>query len=117
LIGYGDRHMNVPVPSIGVHELFELLPGGALLIDVREPHEFEEVRAPGARLVPLQTVPENLKSLPKDTEFFVICKSGARSHAACEWLRAQGYPATNIRGGTLAWMDEQFPIETGSIAS
>ncbi len=109
--------MNDPVPSIGVNELFELLPGGATLIDVREPHEFIEVRAPGARLIPLQQVPEQVHSLAKDAPLYVICRSGGRSLAACEWLRSQGIHAINIEGGTLAWVEQGFPTQSGDVDS
>jgi rhodanese-related sulfurtransferase len=117
--------MNSPVPTLGVQEVFELIQSGAQLIDVREPHEFDEVRAVGAQLVPLNTVPEHLGSFAShrfesETEpgssgpnpLFVICRSGARSHAACEWLISQGVNAINIAGGTLAWVAAELPTES-----
>jgi rhodanese-related sulfurtransferase len=107
--------MNVPVPSIGVHELFELLPdlGGATLIDVREPHEFEQVRAPATVLIPLQQIPERVDELPKGQVVYVICKSGGRSLAAAQWLCGQGLDAVNVDGGTMAWVESGFPTESG----
>jgi rhodanese-related sulfurtransferase len=107
--------MNVPVPSIGVHELFELLPnlGGATLIDVREPHEFEQVRVPAATLIPLQQVPDRVDELPVDQTVYIICRSGGRSLAAAQWLRAQNIDAVNIDGGTLAWVEHGFPVRSG----
>jgi rhodanese-related sulfurtransferase len=109
-------NMSNPVPGIGVNEVFELLRGGAPLVDVREPHEYDEVRAVGARLVPLQSVPQALATFPVDGPVYVICRSGARSHKACEWLRQQGVDAVNVLGGTLAWVDATLPTEAGPAA-
>ena len=108
--------MSNPVPGIGVNEVFELLRGGAPLVDVREPHEYEEVRAVGARLVPLQSVPQSLAVFPTDRAVYVICRSGGRSHKACEWLREQGVDAVNVLGGTLAWVEATLPTEAGPAA-
>jgi rhodanese-related sulfurtransferase len=114
--------MTTPVPALGVLEVSEFIRLGATLIDVREPSEFEEVRAVGARSVPLNSVPEHLgefvdhrfvdpSAAGKPNPLYVICRSGARSHAACEWLIAQGIDAVNIAGGTLAWVTAELPIE------
>ena len=109
--------MSNPVPGIGVNEVFELVRGGAPLVDVREPHEYEEVRAISARLVPLQRVPDELATFPTSRPVYVICRSGGRSHQACEWLRMQGVDAVNVLGGTLAWVEEQLPTDSGSTPS
>ena len=105
--------MSNPVPGIGVRELFDAMRDGATLIDVREPHEFHEVRASGALPIPLQTVPDHFPDIPKDRPVYVICRSGGRSHNACEWLRAQGVDAVNVLGGTLAWVEQELPVEHG----
>lgn len=109
--------MSNPVPGIGVNEVFELVRGGAPLVDVREPHEYEEVRAISARLVPLQRVPDELATFPTAGPVYVICRSGGRSHQACEWLRMQGVDAVNVLGGTLAWVEEQLPTHCGATPS
>jgi rhodanese-related sulfurtransferase len=106
--------MSNPVPSVGVQELFEVLRAGAALIDVREPHEYEEVRVPGAQLIPLQTVPDSLSMLPKGDPLYVVCRSGGRSHTACDWLQNNGVNAVNVLGGTLAWIEASFPTDSGS---
>ena len=54
------------VPEIDVDELERRLGEGALLIDVREPDEWAEVRVPGGRLIPLQSVPERLAEIPAE---------------------------------------------------
>ena len=104
--------MNEPVPGVDVAELSELLKKGAELIDVREPNEYAEVRVPGARLVPLGIVPDSLDSFPEG-KFYVICKSGGRSHRAAEWLRSNDLDAVNVVGGTSAWVAAGLTTESG----
>lgn len=105
--------MIVPVPEIGVAELQPVLHAGALLLDVREPHEFAEVRAPQARNVPLQSVPDMVHELPVDVPVYVICRSGGRSHNACAFLRERGIDAVNVVGGTAAWVAAGIAVASG----
>lgn len=87
---------------------------GALLVDVREPNEFEEVHAEGATLIPLSEFEARCSELPRDRELVMICRSGARSARAGEYLKAQGYSqVVNLAGGTLAWANEGLPTGTG----
>lgn len=106
--------MNDPVPGIEVAELGSALRFGGVLIDVREPHEYVEAHVGGARLVPLQNVPEIIGELPKDQPVFVICLSGGRSHHAASFLRGHGIDAINVLGGTAAWVNAGLPFERGS---
>jgi rhodanese-related sulfurtransferase len=86
---------------------------GAPLVDVREPDEFDEVHAVGAVLVPLGEVPARLDELPQGRPVYVICRSGARSQRAAEFLQANGVDARNVAGGTLAWVEAALPVEHG----
>ena len=110
--------MKSPVPTLGVSEVYELLRSGAPLVDVREPDEFAQVHAVGARLVPLNTVPQHLEDWAKhrldaaQPPVYIICLSGGRSHAAAAWLISQGVNAVNIAGGTQAWVAAQLPTES-----
>jgi rhodanese-related sulfurtransferase len=92
------------IAEISVDELEERLVEGARLIDVRQPYEFDEMRVSGAVLVPLATVPDNVDAFRSEDPVYVICKTGARSARACEFLAAQGVEAVNVAGGTLAWI-------------
>ncbi|WP_028045960.1 ThiF family adenylyltransferase [Cellulomonas sp. URHE0023] len=76
-----------------------------LLIDVREPEEFEAGAIPGAVLVPLGSVLDGsaLDALPRDQEIVVQCQVGGRSLTAARVLRGLGYDASNLDGGILAW--------------
>lgn len=79
------------------------------LIDVREPHEYEEANL-GGKLVPLgkiQTMQiDDLEDL-KDEEVIVHCRSGKRSAMACQVLDTMGFKDTyNVEGGILAWQEK-----------
>lgn len=87
---------------------------GALLVDVREPNEYAEVHAEGAQLMPLSTFEANYAQLPKDQEIVLICRSGARSANAGQFLMEHGYSkVANLTGGTLAWVEAGLPSEQG----
>jgi molybdopterin/thiamine biosynthesis adenylyltransferase/rhodanese-related sulfurtransferase len=76
------------------------------LIDVREPYEWNFTRLPGARLIPLGELPEQMSSLDSTREIVVYCRSGQRSAHAARQLRAAGFRARNLAGGLLRWSDE-----------
>jgi len=103
------------VPEIDVDELASRLSaGGAVLFDVRNPHEYEDGHVPGARLIPLPEVPDRVDEFPTSGEVLLICGSGPRSERAAEFLRAKGVDAINVAGGTRAWIDHGNPVETGA---
>lgn len=84
-----------------------------LLIDVREPNEFELCRIPTAQLIPLGTIPQRMGELDPDAEIVVQCRSGKRSADALMFLQANGFTnLTNLKGGILAWADEVDPTIT-----
>lgn len=101
------------VPEIDVAELARRWADGATVIDVRRRDEYEEGHVPGARLVTLDEVPSRQAELPAESELLIICKSGARSHKAAEFLRQQGVEAVNVAGGTMAWIEAGHPTVTG----
>jgi adenylyltransferase/sulfurtransferase len=80
------------------------------LIDVREQFEWDIVRIPGARLVPLATLPEVAETLDRDLEVIVYCKGGTRSRAAASHLADLGFRrVANLTGGVLRWQAEVDP--------
>ena len=103
-----------PVPEIDVAELAGRHAAGAFVLDVRQPDEYEAGHVPGAVLIPLDQLPARQGELPTDQELLVICKGGGRSAAAVEALTAAGYQATNIAGGTMAWIEAGNPVAEGS---
>ncbi|WP_296194537.1 rhodanese-like domain-containing protein [uncultured Microbacterium sp.] len=84
--------------------------GDKPLIDVREADEYAAGHIPGAINVPLSTLGENLDKLPTEA-FDVVCQLGGRSARAVEALEAQGFDATNVEGGTSAWVESGHPLE------
>ena len=101
------------VTEITIDEFAPEWESGAVVIDVRMPDEFAEVRVPGARLIPLPDLPDRLDEIPSDGDLYIICRSGARSARAAEFLAANGREAINVAGGTLAWVDSGRPIDAG----
>ena len=75
------------------------------LLDVREMGEIAGGTVPGARPLPLATLPLRLAELDPRRTVVVVCRSGARSAQACLFLQAHGFPRVyNLRGGMLAWV-------------
>ncbi len=101
------------VPEIDVETLAGLQTAGAVIIDVREVDEYEDGHVAGAVLIPLGEVTERVDEVPTDGRVYVICKSGGRSARATEWLITQGLDATNVAGGTLAWIDAGRSVVLG----
>ncbi|WP_029149558.1 rhodanese-like domain-containing protein [Microbacterium indicum] len=79
------------------------------LIDVREEWEYAEGHVPGAINIPLGDLGGRLDELP--AEFNVICKLGGRSAQAVNALDQRGYDATNVAGGTDAWIQAGYEVE------
>ena len=80
-----------------------------VLIDVREPHEYQICRIPYAKLIPLGQLPQRVNELDRDIEIVAHCKSGMRSAKAVDLLKKAGFRARNMKGGILAWSDKVDP--------
>jgi molybdopterin/thiamine biosynthesis adenylyltransferase/rhodanese-related sulfurtransferase len=83
-----------------------------LLVDVREPAEYEIVRIPGAVLMPKGDIlsGEALSRLPQDRQIVLHCKSGVRSAEALAALKSAGFgDAVHVQGGVLAWIKQVDP--------
>ncbi|HEY6842972.1 MAG TPA: molybdopterin-synthase adenylyltransferase MoeB [Thermoanaerobaculia bacterium] len=79
-----------------------------LLIDVREPYEFQQGHLDGAQLIPLRQLQFEMEKIPRDRDVVLYCRSGQRSAHALEMLRAAGFRrAKHLKGGILAWFREQ----------
>ena len=81
------------------------------IIDVREPHEYEIARIPGARLIPLGQVVNRMTEIDQSRETVCQCKGGIRSAKAIEALLRAGFEGRliNLKGGITAWSDEVDP--------
>jgi sulfur-carrier protein adenylyltransferase/sulfurtransferase len=77
-----------------------------LLLDVREPHEWEIAHIEGARLIPLSQLPERLGELDGHAEIVTQCHHGARSMKALQLLKGAGFSRVrSLAGGIDAWAD------------
>lgn len=108
-----ETGLDPEVPEVDVAELARQREAGAPLIDVREPDEYDGAHVPGAQLIPLATVPDQLDAVPQGRPIYVICAKGGRSLRAAEFYRSQGIDAINVAGGTTAWVDAGEPVNTG----
>lgn len=103
-------------PEVDIEHLAENLdaiPARATLVDVREPGEYAEGHVPGATLIPMGQLSDRMHEITKDSPVYVICASGNRSRAMTDLLRASGYDAASVAGGTGAWARSGRPIEGG----
>ena len=94
------------VPEISVEELQAQLQSAAppVVIDVREPSEYDICRLPSAKLIPLGSLPERFAEIPRDMPVVVHCHHGGRSGRAVAFLQQQGYTnAFNLAGGIHDW--------------
>jgi len=105
-----------PFTRITVAEAKEKLDRGeAVMVDVREPGEYVEVHAKGVRLVPVNTVLNEIAQIREfagEKDVLFICKSGQRSALAAEFAAAGGLTDRelyNVEGGTMAWVDAGLP--------
>ncbi|TLY32013.1 MAG: rhodanese [Nitrospirae bacterium] len=92
--------------TITVQELKEKLDRGEkfVLIDVREPWEYNICKIPGAQLIPLGTLATEYKKLDPSAEIVLHCHMGMRSMDATQFLQQQGFKnVKNLTGGINAW--------------
>ncbi|MEW8987639.1 MAG: rhodanese-like domain-containing protein [Bacillus sp. (in: firmicutes)] len=94
--------------EISTTEVEALLKEGKTLnlIDVREADEVLERSIPGIIHIPLGSIPNSLHELDQEKEYIMVCRSGARSGRATQFLKSQGFKVTNMNGGMLAWKGE-----------
>lgn len=98
--------------TITARELADMLERGEdfLLVDVREPVEYEIVSIPGSVLIPKGELPARLADLPQDKPIVLHCKVGGRSAEALATLKAAGFAnARHVQGGILAWIEQVDP--------
>lgn len=82
-----------------------------LLLDVREPYEWRQVRILNARHIPMNSVPNHLAELPVDQPIIVFCAHGSRSFGVAYYLREQGFDAYNLTGGITQWHIQGGEVE------
>lgn len=81
-----------------------------LLLDVREPWEYERCHLSASLLLPMQTVPARLAELDADADIVVICHHGVRSRQVGSFLESRGFRSIyNLTGGIDAWANDVDP--------
>jgi rhodanese-related sulfurtransferase len=90
-------------PSVRATEAVELVRGDAVLLDVREPAEWNAGHAPAAVHLPLGRIGEAARRITPGRRVVVACRSGNRSRTATARLREMGFDAVNLSGGMHAW--------------
>ncbi|MEB3178250.1 MAG: molybdopterin-synthase adenylyltransferase MoeB [Nostocaceae cyanobacterium] len=109
-----ETQQQMSIPEMTVQELKQLLDSGAndfVLLDVRNPHEYEIAKIPGSVLIPLPDIEngsgvQQVKEMLNGHKLVVHCKSGMRSAKALGILKEAGVEGTNVKGGILAWSKE-----------
>ena len=102
----------ITVPEVTATEVKKMMDEKKpfVLIDVREPHEYQICKIPGSKLIPLGEVARRMHELNSADEIVVHCRSGQRSAEAVEFLMKAGFSKIhNLKGGVLAWSDEVDP--------
>jgi sulfur-carrier protein adenylyltransferase/sulfurtransferase len=83
-----------------------------VIVDVREPNEYQINRIPGSQLIPLGEIPRRYAELDVEEEIVVQCKMGGRSAKAADYLRSVGFKRVlNLKGGILDWVDKVDPSQ------
>jgi rhodanese-related sulfurtransferase len=81
-----------------------------VLVDVREPWEFDVCRIAGAKPVPMRSIPARYLELKRDAQTVIICHHGARSYQVAMFLEHQGFTNIfNLYGGLAAWARDVDP--------
>lgn len=80
------------------------------LIDVREKKEWDQIRIPGAKLIPLSSIEFRVWDIDFSKPVYIFCRTGGRSGQVCAWLEWQGKSATNVAGSIAALYRDQSDI-------
>ncbi|GIP49691.1 putative adenylyltransferase/sulfurtransferase MoeZ [compost metagenome] len=87
-----------------LHAILQDPASDIVVIDVREPFEYEAAHIPGVPLIPMGEIPYRLEELDPEQEYVLVCRSGSRSYEVARYLQAQGFTRIhNFLGGMLGW--------------
>ncbi|WP_049281018.1 rhodanese-like domain-containing protein [Staphylococcus aureus] len=82
------------------------------IVDVRTDEETAMGYIPNTKLIPMDTIPDNLNSFNKNEIYYIVCAGGVRSAKVVEYLEGNGIDAVNVEGGMHAWGDEGLEIKS-----
>ena len=86
---------------------------GGVVLDVRNPDEYQAAHVPGAVLIPLPELAARQEDIPEAAPVYVICAAGARSLTAAKALVEAGYQAVSVMGGTNGWIERGGEVVVG----
>ena len=96
--------------GVSAAEALELVRSEAILLDVREDHEWAAGHAPEATHIPMSRIADRAADLPADKTIVCVCHVGARSAAVASALNRAGWTALNLTGGMEAWAAAGLPV-------
>ena len=99
-----------PYATVEPAAVAAMVDAGAILLDVREPHEWQAGHAPRARHIPLGQLARRAGELPRRRAVVTVCRSGARSARAAALLARDGRQVSNLAGGMRAWARAGLPL-------
>ncbi len=100
-------------PEIDVDQLDAAVRTGGAIVDVREPSEYVSGHVPGAVLIPMGQLPGRVEELDRTRPVYVVCASGNRSASMTDFLRAAGFDAYSVAGGTSDWASSGRSVVAG----
>ena len=114
-MGFLSNLFGPSVPKLTATDVNEKLKFGKhpLVIDVRQPDEFQQAHIAGAKLIPLNELRKRMKELPQGREIVCVCDSGNRSRSAAKILAKGGYTVFDMQGGMHAWRRLKLPVQKG----
>jgi len=114
MMAWSDSDLPLEIMAeVSVRQLAGTVPGGDIVVlDVREPIEWEMGHVPGAFLISLGTLRERLHELPLEAGITVICEAGIRSSSAASILQAEGFAGVvNVPEGTGGYRRAGLPLQ------
>ena len=115
--GYvGNNVLSGKTPTIQWHQLEAAMEQGTLLVDVRTQEESSAGSIPGSKLLPVDSLRENIEQL-RGKEVVVTCAVGQRGHTATQLLRSQGISVKNLDGGYTTWRAGMDARERAKVTS
>ena len=97
------------IPTVSIDGVPDPLPEGLVVLDVREPLEWQYGHIEGAVHIPMNELPDRIGEVG-DAQTLVVCKVGGRSAQVVAWLANQGYNAVNLAGGMIDWAAAGRPM-------
>jgi rhodanese-related sulfurtransferase len=110
--GFSQNNIISGVSQVACTDAQALQAMDVVLLDVRNPDEYEAGHAPDVMFIPLGELEARVGELDPTIPIVAICRLGGRSQAAAEFLTAQGFIVANMTGGMAAWSSDGLNVLT-----